>query len=668
MNRVSPALGAGLLLLCGVLVAWPILTGGWLTYLDNPAHVAEIHSLAFDDGGGWSDIAWCGFPLGRLHSPVWFGWFAHLVRAGLALGPAYAFLVMLGFLTPPLVLLGMAWRRVGGAVAVLLAWLVLVQKTSLMGFSSPLGGMWTFYLSCGAFLLLVGRLATRTDRTADLFWIAGLFGFLGLTHLFTIVPGILVFAIHAVGRLARGERRRFLLAQGLAAGLGAAASAAYWAPLLLAGDGVAVISYNLPPLKLMARLLWGAPVAELVKPDANLLAGMSVATALPLLLLVAGGIAGFFLDDKGTGGGRSRLTTYGFVLAVVLFVLLLVLGLFQMAGKDITLLGHVSWRLLYFVRLGLALAALPLFALLGKRLAGWKGAMAQRGVIAAATTLLVLFSVGLGAPLRAVTLDDKGDEMQEIRRLWTWLEDNHTPGWGRVYLQDSFGSDDPLGNSHVLALTRMHTGIDQVGPLYAGSPFPTVPWLVGESRKLFGSPMRKAEHFTRMLQLIPAANTTRLVLHWPDLAAEMVNKGYARFEYRSDNFAVLALVDYPRSRWAEPLGRGVTVAAERVGTGLWRVTTDAAGPAAAALLKVAWSPHWKVTRDEGPVVEMHGTGLIRLSRLPAGRHITMLEYRQPRWPDLVSVVGWGLWLILLAAWRFVPAFGARLAVSEGRSR
>ncbi|MEN8006120.1 MAG: hypothetical protein ABFS42_03855 [Candidatus Krumholzibacteriota bacterium] len=655
MNRFFPAVGAGLLLLCGILLAWPIVTGGWMTYLDNPAHVAEIHSLAFDDGGGWSDIAWCGYPLGRLHSPVWFGWFAHLVRAGLPLGPVYAFLVVMGFVTPPLVLFGLVRRRAGTVAAVLLAWLVLVQKTSLVGFGSPLGGMWSFYLSCGLFLVLVGRLSSREDRTADLFWIAGLYGSLGLTHLFTIVPGVLVFIIHAVGRLVRGEDRRFLVAQGLAAGLGAVAAAAYWAPLLLGGDGVAVISYNLPPVKLLARLFLGAPVSELVKPDANLLAGFSVATSLPMILLVGSGLAGFFLNGRKPGGNRSRLGDYGFILSVVLFAVLLVLGLFQAAGRDITWLGHVSWRLLYFVRLGLALSTLPLLALLGEKFWGWNSATARRGVLLVGAALLVLFSVGLGAPLRSVVLDRDGGEMQEIRRLWAWLEDNHTADWGRVYLQDPFGSETPLGNSHVLSLTRRETGIDQVGPLYAGSPFHTVPWLVGESRKLFGSPMRKAEDFTRMLRLIPAANTTRLVLHWPDLAAEMVNKGYARYEYRSDSYDVLAMVDYPRSSWAEPLGKGVTVSAAQVRAGRWRVTTDADRSGGAALVKVSWSPLWKTTRGDDPVVEMHDSGLIRLSGLPAGRHITMLEFRQPRWPDLVSAVGWGLWLILLAAWRLVPA-------------
>ena len=205
---------------------------------------------------------------------------------------------------------------------------------------------------------------------------------------------------------------------------------------------------------------------------------------------------------------------------------------------------------------------------------------------------------------------------------------------------------------------------------YEGSPFPTVPWLVAESRKLFGRPMHSAEDFIRMLELIPAANVTRLVLNWPDLAAEMVRKGYASYEYRSENYDVLALADYQQSRWVEPLDPGLTVDAKRLGTGRWQVTADAPGPGGSVLLKVSWSPHWRVIRgeSEGAVVGRNEIGLISLDALPAGRSTTMLEYRQPRWPDMVSVAGWGLWLILLVTWRFVPAFKARLADLEGSSR
>ena len=253
MSRFSVWLGLLVIVVCGLVLAWPIVTGGWMTYLDNPAHLAEIHSLAFDGGNGWSDLAWLGFPLGRLHSPFWYGGFSALVRAGLALGPTYAVLVVFGFLTPPVVMFLLARQRTGTLFALLLAWLLMVQKTSLVGYGSPLGGMWTFYISCGAYLGLLWLFARRENRVGDLFWIAGLYGFLGITHLFTIVPAVILFLVHAVGNW-KGNRR-FLLAQAVAAGVGALASASYWAPMIFDPRDVGIIAYNLTPLELLALSL-----------------------------------------------------------------------------------------------------------------------------------------------------------------------------------------------------------------------------------------------------------------------------------------------------------------------------------------------------------------------------------------------------------------------------
>ncbi len=647
MPRTVPFIATGLLLLCGVLLAWPVITGGWQTYLDNPAHLAEIHSLAFDDGNGWSDIAWLGFPLGQLHSPLWFGGLAALARAGVAADPLYGFLVVAGFLTPPLVMLGLAWRRAGAGAAVALAWLLLLQKTTVVGFGSPLGGMWTFAISCGLLLLLMAKLADDRDEPADVLAIAALYGLLGLTHLFTIVPAVLVFAIHAGGVLARRAAGRRLALQAGAAALGAAASAAYWAPHLMSGDGLAVVAYNLPPLKLLARLVLGTPMPELVQSDPDYLSGFSLLGVLPQIVLVAAGAAGFVLNR-----GRSRLATQGFLLAALLLVLLLGLGVAQTAGVTVTWLGHVSWRLLDFVRLGLALAALPLAqsvaAAAGARLRAL-GNGARTATAAAVVVAVAAWSWAAGGPLRAETLSPRGAQMQEIRQLWDWLAANHQPDWGRVYLQDPFGAEDALGHSHVMALTRRETGVDQVGPLYAGSPFPTTPWLLAESRKLFGRPLHTLDDFRQMMQRIPAANATHLVLYWPELADELVKEDYARQLYRSPNFAVLAMVAYPDSRWAEPLADGIDVRAERLGAARWRVTTESAQAGGEAVLKVTWSPHWRITAGDGPRLHHHQLGLVGLADLPAGRRVTVLEYAPPRWPGVVSLAAWGVWLLALLA-------------------
>ena len=71
-NLLPDLLATGTLLVTSLVIAWPVLQGGQITYIDNPAHLAEAHSLAHDAYRGWSEAAYCGFPLGTLHSPLWY--------------------------------------------------------------------------------------------------------------------------------------------------------------------------------------------------------------------------------------------------------------------------------------------------------------------------------------------------------------------------------------------------------------------------------------------------------------------------------------------------------------------------------------------------------------------------------------------------------------------
>ena len=161
-NHRTDVVAVLFLVAAALVVAWPILTGGYLTYADNAAHIAEIYALAFEDGGGWSDIAFCGFPIGTLHSPLWYGGVAALVRAGVPAGFLYAFALFIGFIAPPLALYFVARRYLRSLTAGFLAYLLLVQRPSLVGLGTPLAGMWTYYIAAALFIALVWRLGRET--------------------------------------------------------------------------------------------------------------------------------------------------------------------------------------------------------------------------------------------------------------------------------------------------------------------------------------------------------------------------------------------------------------------------------------------------------------------------------------------------------------------------
>jgi hypothetical protein len=89
-GRLDDAVALSALVTTAIVIALPILRGGYLTYLDNPVHLAEIGELAEHGTNAWSEIGFTGIPLGTLHSPLWYGLLAFWARAGAPIGPLYA--------------------------------------------------------------------------------------------------------------------------------------------------------------------------------------------------------------------------------------------------------------------------------------------------------------------------------------------------------------------------------------------------------------------------------------------------------------------------------------------------------------------------------------------------------------------------------------------------
>ena len=87
--------------------------GIWGSIERAPGEEAEIYDLAGAASCGWSDLAFCGFPLGSLQSPFWYRLLAAIVRLGLPLIPVYSLLLWAAFSLPALALYAVARRRVG---------------------------------------------------------------------------------------------------------------------------------------------------------------------------------------------------------------------------------------------------------------------------------------------------------------------------------------------------------------------------------------------------------------------------------------------------------------------------------------------------------------------------------------------------------------------------
>ena len=635
------ALATGILLATSLVIAWPILQGGQVTYIDNPAHLAEAHSLAHDAFRGWSEAAYCGFPLGTLHSPLWYGLLAGLARTGLPLDPLYALLVWFGFLAPCLALYAVARRRIRPLPAAMLAYILLIQRPAMVGLGSALGGMWTFYLASAALLLLADRLHRPLRSGRDLAWLAGLYALIGLTHLFALVPAALLFLIQAARAVLGPSRLAGLGRHAGAALLGAAAAALYWLPVLLAREHRVIDHEPLSGGLLMLRLLLPTQVLGLLGDNIDQLPipdTLYYTDALPMVLLVAGGLAGGLIQARARDAREpgDRLPLHGLLLALGIILLLTAVA---PVWTEVQFLGPVSWRLLYFARLGLGLAAIPVA---GRLLAGMNAGELPRGLLATLALIAMAGGAWWGRPLALTVAPARGPEMDEVRALWTGLRQRRDSTWGRVYLQDTMLTppfNRRLGIGHVLALTARQSGIWQLGGTYGITPFRTGKWTASELGQLYDRPLRTRKQFVRLLRRMRRTNATHLVLSEPTLGAKLATVPSFSLLLREGRFTLLRLTR-ATSRWVEAGSPGVRVGPVDFRPGRVRILVASRAKEAALLVKVSYSPYWRLTGGRGARLTGQSDGLMAIEGLAPGRHDLRLEYRPPRYPNWISLAGW----------------------------
>ncbi len=621
-----------MLLATALIVSWPILWGGYFTYADNPAHLAEIYSLAFDKGNGWSDVAFCGFPIGTLHSPLWYGALAALVRAGVSAGFLYALALFLGFVAPSIALYFVARRSLTPFSSAFIAYVFLIQWPSVVGLGSPLAGMWTYFGATALVVLLVWRLAHGIRSRRDLVWLAGLVGLIAITHLFPLVPLAVLGGVHLVRSVIKRSSLRSLLVQVVGVIVGVAAAAAYWLPMALASESTTFTPQNLTPSMALARLVFPTDVVELVKGEGPSLNVRSIIGALPMWALVVGGLSGAFLWKR----RKSEIALYAASSSIVLAILIV----FVAPATNARVFGPVSWRLLDFVRVFLALGAIPVVGVLESRV---PAILRARSAVVFAV-MGVALAVWWGAPLRTETPRAISEEMTEVRGLWRWLGENRKDDWGRVYIQDTFMTpplDAQLGGSHVLALTACETGVRQLGSYYGVVPYKTKVWTMGQVGLLYGLRVTGADSLDQLRQRMIMTNATHLVVADPVLGTRLQGAREFRFLTRVGRFSVFELTNSV-SEWVVPIQGDAITNVEEVRTGVidFRVSQNPQG--ATVLVKTSYHPFWRMIGPQKAQLDEGPSGLMQIKWLPPGDHDVSLLYRQPRWPIWVSLAGWVL--------------------------
>jgi len=638
-NRPGAAVATAVIVVTALLCAWPLIgRGGWRTYMDNPCHLAVLHDLVRGHGG-WSDAAFLGFPAEEIHSPLWYELLGRLAVWGAPPGVLVILLDLLGFLAPPLAVLAVARRRAPLWAATAAAWLVLVQRPWLEGYESPLAGMGAFGIAAGCLVLIVGELAGSDASPRRLALLGSLFGLLGLSHLFLILPAVVAFAIASAPRLRDAAGRRLTLARLGAAALGALASAPFWLPALRDLGHLAIP--DLPPRPLMGLLYLLLPLSPHGLPSGSLVWERELAftDVLPAALLLGLGLWG---SRRARDDPAARL---GLLLAATLAVLALVVV--PLAGRP--LLGPHTWRRLVLIRLMLALAAAPALASFAAAAAWAKRPRA----LAAAAVLLAISGLWWQRPLRLATPPPGSPEISQLEEVWRWLAASHPSGAGRIYVQDTFalsGQEQDLFSSHLPALTARETGWDQVGAFYGGMPLATQAWTDAEFGQICGHSLLNDADLQRAREKFAAAGVTRILLSNPLLAWHLDASGLFRAALQRGPFTVLdPVASDPAGAgdpWTEP-GPGVAARMLAREPGLWRLRVESARPGGRLLLSLAWARGWRVAGAAGAAIRRADDGRLELTGLPAGRADLELAFRPGR----------GAWLAAAAAWAALAALG-----------
>jgi hypothetical protein len=609
--RPGDALAIISLVAISILVALPGLGDGLLAYYDNPAHLAEIRDLTLVHGSGWSELAYCGFPLHSLQPPLTFGLLGLLTRLGVPLALSYQALIVTSYAAPSLAFWVIARGMLSAPAALFMASTILFYRPVLEAFE----GMFSFSLSSAAWLLVLGLLAREEPRSLrHLVKVATLAAFIGLSHVYVTIALIYLGAVHTFWNLRDLAGRRRLYWDLPALGLGALSASAYW--LMNALSGTRAVGNPAQLVRTLRQLVTANDPAP--SPGANAVVQLLsdpvwfADAGLQLAILVAGAI-GIALAFRGS----RNLPKYGLVLAAVWLTCVAV-----QPWIPVMLLGPQNNRFVILTKFALLAGSIPAVAWVENRVPDLRRVWVT-------TLVLAVFSIFIFERLVAYMAVPE-TERREVEQMWQRLAQARQPDWGRVLVQDTFGAGlgRHLDNSHIMAESAQRAGIEQVGAYYGNTPYDREDfWLSFDPAD--------PELPERTVDVMRRANATHLLLANPNLIGLFeADKHFSKL-FEAGRFSLFNRVG-SQSEWV----RAVTPAqarptVTRVAPGHIRIATNGA-----IEFTVAESYHrfWKAEPIGSAQITADAEGLIEL-RVAASTPQVRLDYTPPRLPGVLTTLG-----------------------------
>lgn len=305
----------------------------------------------------------------------------------------------------------------------------------------------------------------------------------------------------------------------------------------------------------------------------------------------------------------------------------------------------------FFVALGLRavpIAAVLALALLGPR-AGPEAPTLAWPRLVGAFLLAVALSVLAGLPLRAVVDAPRSPAMGEVAQLWSWLRTHRAPGWGRVFVVDTFHADvagTPLTESHVLARTSIEADVRAIGAFATEVPLATAGIADGSEGRIAGVRDDTPESRAEIVRRLHVLGVTQLVTPTEALRARAAGLDGARELARVGRFTVLE-IDAAPARWVET-GPSITRAvASWQSPAILTIDAEVVRAGAGLRAQLAWLPSLRLSGPRGAHLERSQDGLVLVRGIPEGAAHLVITFAEPRWPLVFSALAW-LFVVALA--------------------
>ena len=650
---VSKSIPYVIIAIASIFMFRGIFAKGFMSGYDNSFHYFDVYYLIntlipdYHWISGWSLQSLAGFPV-----MVDYYQTGHILVAFLnkilfmPLVLSYKAMVLLSYMVMAAGFYKLSSSRFGKVASLLIALCFMLQKDIYN--DRILGGMWNNYLAIGILFIFLDVLdRSILNLTRKKVMILGLLlGFIILTHLYVAIFAFLLLVIYAFPYAKYViESKRYLGKICLYVFI---PTIAFLVSLYYLYGFVVSRNYfaDIATKDLFTGLIWSAK--SFFSPiERGPTFFLTLAINMPIFARILFSFFGVFLFFRETNSKIKRFLncTIAFIFVSVVLFSDIFANLFSW-WSNIPFIGDLQTnRFLIYIQIGMYIfAAFGLFKILTK-------IRKKKLFIFIFTSLLAISFLAHYAHFARYTTRtlEESDKMEDIKKVWSWINDNVPEGVSRVVYQNTIGNmEDPILNrSDVFALSGVFANIPQIGVARSASPFPQEKFMRNDHGRIFGKPVEFAD-IVYMKDIMYRFNAPYIVTVEPTLEKKLKGSNIFFHEQKIGEFDIFKLKSFQENwlTFKKPASYKVEVIENHALT--FSISNKSTGNE--AFLKFSYHPLWQAFLNKNPVeIQQDSYGMMKLALADKGEYLLELKYKPINYLlAIISLVTFGFCVFILA--------------------